>query len=306
MKTVLTLLLTLYGAAALADPPLTGPRCDLNQDGRSDLMVFQSHVGGRGHNQQHINWGIGGEGLASVGNFSVPYNGDETLDWRVLDMDDFDGNGICDLFWERDGQIWVTLTPPGGPMMAPFPGDWPSYPGPGPGWSLAGSGDFDGDGRADKLWWNAGSRKLRVWVSDAGAMTYEEKDLEAAAPPLPWDAVAVGLAGGGATGILWRSADTGALLHWRVVNFELQTAGPVLFATELVGRTWRVAAVGDFNGDGYDDLVWQEPVSEDGMRGGKVVVWFMRGTAQLGETLLSPSVLVLYPNDPPGLIRGPR
>lgn len=307
MKLALTLLLALHGAVALAQgqsvPP---PKCALDGNYRSPLMVFHSHVG-RGHNQQHIDWLLGGGTLANIGTHLVLYNGEETESWQLVAMDDFDGNGTCDLFWERPAEITVTLTSLGGPMAAPLPVDPQSIPGEGPGWSLVGSGHFNHDGRADLLWWNADIRRLRVWQLTEWGVLLSVTELEEEAPPPPWEASAVvDLAGDGRAGILWRNTDTGQLSYWRMREFQLIETLPVSFdAWGIVGLRWRLAATGDFNGDGRDDLIWQER-GEQGEENGRVAVWFMHGTTQSLESLLEPDLLRFSPLDPPGTVRGPR
>jgi hypothetical protein len=52
-------------------------------------------------------------------------------------------------------------------------------------------------------------------------------------------------------------------------------------ATITTQNPWRIAAIADFNGDGYPDIVWQYPVS------GSSQIWFMTGPQ--GTTLLQAS-----------------
>ena len=54
-------------------------------------------------------------------------------------------------------------------------------------------------------------------------------------------------------------------------------------ATITTKNIWRIAAIADFNGDGYPDIVWQDPVS------GASQVWFMTGPQ--GITLLEAATL---------------
>jgi hypothetical protein len=42
------------------------------------------------------------------------------------------------------------------------------------------------------------------------------------------------------------------------------------------GSSWRAIGTGDFNGDGYSDILWQNPTS------GQVEIWEMTGTKVIG------------------------
>jgi hypothetical protein len=44
----------------------------------------------------------------------------------------------------------------------------------------------------------------------------------------------------------------------------------------IVEQAWQVKALGDFNGDGYDDIVWRHDT-------GQVSIWLMVGGVNLGE-----------------------
>jgi hypothetical protein len=51
-------------------------------------------------------------------------------------------------------------------------------------------------------------------------------------------------------------------------------------AVNLTGpNTWRITAVGDFNGDGYPDTIWQDPAT------GTSQVWYLGGSD--GSTILN-------------------
>ena len=58
--------------------------------------------------------------------------------------------------------------------------------------------------------------------------------------------------------------------------WEMNASGGVLASSTIggVGATWHVADVGDYNGDGKDDIFWRR---DDGL----LAVWNMNGFATL-------------------------
>jgi hypothetical protein len=292
------------GHGVIRDDDVTAhrrPRCDLDGDGSSNLMAYyEPHhelLPPDRHNPQHEDWGCSVT-LCEPGAL-VEYTQGAPTDWVLLAMADFDDNRTCDLFWERDGEVRFTYTAPGAPLKAPDPdsGDGPTYSSPGPGWRLVGSGNFDADPRADLLWWKASPpHALRVWLTTAPHGQVEREIPVAGADTLDPLAV-VDLNGDGSVGIVWRDA-AGGLVHWALQDLVVHEVSPLAAGTgDVVGPGWTLAAVGDFNGDGPEDLVWQGPR-------GRVAVWFMRGTTRLAESPLSPELLML--EDQQGVVRGPR
>ncbi len=66
--------------------------------------------------------------------------------------------------------------------------------------------------------------------------------------------------------IVWRNSTTGEVAVWRM-------DGGAILAQSIIGvapSDWSIAQVGDFNGDGKDDLIWRH---DDGT----VALWVMNG-----------------------------
>jgi hypothetical protein len=291
------------GHGVISDYNDLGPRrakCDLDGDSRSNLMVYypdaHHHSQPDRHEPRHEDWGTGGTLTWPTGN-PMLYHEDEE-DWTLVAMDDFDGNQTCDLFWARGDEVIFTWTRPGERPRAPhLPGDGPSQPWPGPGWHRVGSGRFNADDRADLLWWDPSAHTLHVWLmTAAGTFDVQELPPVTSGDSLVEPLAVVDLDGDGGAGILWRNT-AGVLVYWSMNGLELAheyRIGP--FPVDETGP-WALAAVGDFNGDGTEDLIWQA-------RTRPAAVWFMRDLVHLAASPMSPEILVS--GGEAGIIRGPR
>jgi len=80
----------------------------------------------------------------------------------------------------------------------------------------------------------------------------------------------------GQTEVVWQDPVSGFSQLWFFGGAQgTSFTGAATITTQNV---WRIAAIADFNGDGYPDIVWQDPVS------GASQIWFMTGPQ--GITLL--------------------
>jgi hypothetical protein len=83
----------------------------------------------------------------------------------------------------------------------------------------------------------------------------------------------------GQTGVVWQDPVSGFSQLWFLGG--PQGTSFIGAATITTQNTWRIAAIADFNGDGYQDILWQDTVS------GASQIWFMTGPE--GITLLQAS-----------------
>ncbi len=103
-----------------------------------------------------------------------------TLGWRVVGVGDFNGDGHADVLWFNgntgaigewllDGQGNVIRTP--SLSLTCGPGCYPQ-------WQIVGVGDFNGDGHADLLWFNANTGAVSEWLLDCqGNVSWESQSL---------------------------------------------------------------------------------------------------------------------------------
>lgn len=84
--------------------------------------------------------------------------------------------------------------------------------------------------------------------------------------------------------LVWQNRRTGMLLTW-FMNGTTMVGSSALGLGSVSDTNWKIVGLGDFNGDGRPDLLWQHQVTR------LTTVWLMNGTAFLGPGLLSLNVV---------------
>ena len=86
---------------------------------------------------------------------------------------------------------------------------------------------------------------------------------------------------GSRTRLFWRNSQTGAVASWHMDGNQ-QTAGAAV-GSPIADLDWQVVGTGDFNADGYTDLVWHHSTQ------GWVSVWLLAGETLLDARELKPN-----------------
>jgi autotransporter-associated beta strand protein len=128
-------------------------------------------------------------------------------------------------------------------------------------------GDYDGDGRAD-IAFRGTNGEIAIWRMNAGNFS-SISFLQTM--PNSWRMLGEGdFDGDGRDDILWRNND-GQLVTWFMQNASSFSAASGTL-TVGAGNEWMVQDIGDYNGDGKDDILWRR---DDGLVGD----WLMNGLA---------------------------
>jgi len=133
------------------------------------------------------------------------------------------------------------------------------------------SGDFDGDRHSDILWQNSNGA-LSTWkvTGDIDGRQVTQGAFNFGLDP-SWKAIETfDFSGDGRSDILFRH-DDGRVAAWSATSFEGFNSN-TYYRADAVPTSWRIAGAGDLNGDGKDDLIWQ---NADGQLSG----WQSTGSA---------------------------
>ncbi len=230
-------------------------RNDFNGDGRSDILW-------RNDGGTIIDWLANADGTFTSNHGVATYN--LSLAWTVVGTGDFNGDGRDDvLLRNANGLVNDWLGQANGGFVSNHAVANYAL---GTNWTLAGTGDFNGDGRDDVLWRNEVGA-MSQWLGQANG-SFAWNPNAAYQLPTNWQAAATGdFNGDGRDDILWRN-EVGAMAEWLG-----QANGGFAYnpnAAYQLPTNWSLTTSGDFNGDGRDDILWRNEV-------GAMAQWLANG-----------------------------
>ena len=242
-------------------------RADFNGDLRSDILWRNAATG--------ANYVYPMNGTAILGTEAYLRTVSE-LNWKVVGIGDFDGDGKADVLWRNSSTGENYLYFMDGTTIKPTEGHLRTVADQN--WQVAGVGDFNGDGKADILWRNQLTGENYIYLMNGLSIQPSEGYLRTVADP-SWQIVGVAdFDGDGKSDILWRNSSSGQNYLYAMDRIAIRpTEG---YIRTVADQHWEVKGVGDFDGDGRADILWRNSVS------GENYLYPMNGTTILAEGYL--------------------
>ncbi|CAN5828434.1 hypothetical protein BH23GEM7_BH23GEM7_03020 [soil metagenome] len=127
------------------------------------------------------------------------------------------------------------------------------------------------------LWEDTVTGQRVIWEMQGAVFTGQRSFLPTIDPSWRMVAGTADFNGDGHADILWQHVPTATVVIWFMEGFNY-TGQLVVVGQVADDARWRIVGVGDFDGDGHADILWQHPT---GLR----AFWFMNGPSFAGRVM---------------------
>jgi len=204
---------------------------DPNGDGSTDILWRHQTQGWLS------NWTMNGEQLVGGAYLSPSQVTDAS--WMVVGTGDFNQDGHPDILWQHATEGWISVwlmhgtTLMDGRLLSPSRVADTN-------WKIVGSGDFNGDGRADIVWQHQTTGETSVWIMNGTTLVSGTLLAPAGVGDTNWKIKAVtDLNGDGQPDLVWQNTATGYLAAW-LMNGTVRADGIYLTPAQVMDTGWHI------------------------------------------------------------------
>jgi large repetitive protein len=237
-------------------------------DGKNDL-VYRNEV--TGDTRVYLM-----NGLAFSSQVDLLQNGGN---WRLVGVADFNGDGNADLVYRNVVDFSMVIWSMNGTSLI---GTGNVMAIPDANWKVAAVGDITGDGYPDIIWRHATLFNTAVWVMRENAVLSMY-----ALPSIPdanWQIKGLGDFNNDTNlDIVWFHGPSYTTAAWQMTT-NGTVVGSTAALTPTTGSPWQLAAIGDMNGDGDSDLMWQASSTRT------VAIWVMNDNVRSSISVVAPTI----------------